>query len=154
MTALLLAALLLPPLPAPQPQPDLSLMFLPSVQYGAPMRISAGVSVFIPTAASGGFRRDGYIVEAAAGQSGARLSLGRVGYLEYFGLDARAVFSRTWGSPLRASTDSTYAGVEGGMTIAYVRVSIGVAQRLSGASGQHGTTVTWSAGVHYPLHAK
>ena len=134
-----------------QPAPDLSVMFLPAVQFEAPGRITAGLSVFIPTHAEGGERRDGWIVEARAGQSGGRLAFGRQGYLEYFGLDARAFVSRTWKRPLNASTDSTYVGAEGGMTIAYVRVALGIAQRVAGPSGDHRTVLTWSAGVHIPL---
>ena len=150
MNAILLAAMLMRPAPA-QPQPDMSIMFLPAVQFEAPARLTAGLSVFFPTKAEPGFRREGFIVEARAGQSGGRLAFGRVGYLEYLGLDARVFAGRTWGDPLNASTDSTYAGVEGGMTIAYVRVALGVAQRLSGPSGKHGTVLTWSAGVHVPF---
>jgi hypothetical protein len=150
MTSILLAAMLMRPVPV-QPAPDKSIMFLPAVQFEAPSRITAGLSVFFPTKVEPGFRREGYIVEARAGQSGGRVAFGRVGYLEYLGLDARAFLGRTWGDPLNASTDSTYAGVEGGMTIAYVRIALGVAQRLSGPSGKHGTVLTWSAGLHVPI---
>ena len=134
-----------------QPVPDLSWMFLPAVQFEAPGRITAGLSVFIPTHAEGGERRHGWIVEGRAGQSGGRLAFGRQGYLEYLGLDTRAFVSRTWNDPLNASSDSTYVGAEAGMTIAYVRVALGVAQRVAGPSGKHGTVLTWSAGVHVPF---
>ena len=150
MTAILLAALLVRPAPA-QPQRDLSIMFLPAVQFEAPARLTAGVSVFFPTKAEPGPRREGWMAEARAGQSGGRVAFGRAGYLEYFGLDTRVFVGRTWGEPLNASPDSTYAGVEGGVTVAYVRVALGVAQRLSGPSGKHGTVITWSAGLHVPL---
>lgn len=151
MTSFLLAALLVPQ-PAPQPQPDLSPMFLPSVQLEAPARLTAGLSVFVPTHAEGGFRRDGYIFEARAGIGGGRIAAGRAGYLEYLGLDARLFLARTWNVPLNASKDSTYAGVEGGVSIAYFRASLGVAQRLSGPSGPYGTVLTWSFGLQVPFY--
>ena len=150
MTSILIAAMLMRPAPA-LPQPDKAIMFLPAVQFEAPSRITAGLSVFFPTKVEPGPRSEGYIVEARAGQRGGRVSFGRVGYLEYLGLDTRVFVGRTWGDPLNASTDSTYAGVEGGMTIAYVRVAVGVARRVSGPSGPHGTVFTWSAGVHLPI---
>lgn len=150
MKSILLAAMLMRPAPA-QPAPDLSLMFLPSVQFEAPSRLSGGLSVFIPTSDDPGSGRGGYIVEARAGRNGARVAFGRAGYLEYLGLDARAFVMRTWSDPLNASTDSTYAGAEGGLSIAYVRVALGVGQRVAGPSGKHGTIFTWSAGVQLPL---
>ena len=148
--SLLAAAMLLRPATA-QPAPDLSLMFLPAVQFEAPGRITAGLSVFIPTSDDPGTGRDGWIVEARAGQSGGRLAFGRAGYLEYLGLDARAFVSRTWRDPLIASPDSTYLGADAGLTIAYVRVALGVAHRMAGPSGRYGTVLTWSAGLQVPL---
>ena len=138
-------------MPAAQPAPDLSPMFLPSVQFEAPGRLTAGLSVFLPTRDEPGSGRDGWIVEARAGQSGGRLAFGRAGYLEYLGLDARAFVGRTWRDPLNASPDSTYVGAEGGLSIAYVRVAVGVAQRVAGPSGSKGTVLTWSAGLQLPL---
>lgn len=150
MTSILLAALFVQQ-PALQPQPDLSPMFLPSVQVEAPSRLTAGVSVFLPTRAEGGFRRDGYIFEARAGIGGGRIAAGLAGYLEYLGLDARLFVARTWNTPLNASNDSTCAGLEGGLSIAYFRGSLGVAQRLSGPSGPYGTVLTWSFGLQVPF---
>jgi len=126
-------------------------MFLPSVQVEAPARLTAGLSVFFPTRAEGGFHRDGYIVEARAGIGGGRVAVGRAGYLEYLGIDTRLFLVRTWNVPLNAPKDSTYAGVEGGVSIAYIRASLGVAQRLSGPSGPYGTVLTWSAGFQLPF---
>jgi hypothetical protein len=125
-------------------------MFLPAVTYGRPLRLSAALSVFLPTA-DDGQQRDGFIVDAAAGQGGARLGFGRATFVEYVGLDARAVAIRTFASPGGASGKSTYAGLEAGLTLAYVRVSAGLARRLSGPTGPRATIFTWTAGFQYPI---
>ena len=152
MNALLLAAFLVPASPPPaQFVPDLSVMFLPGVQVEAPGRVTAGLTVFFPTSAQPGFRRDGWLVEANAGLGGGRLAFGRAGYLEYLGLDARVFVSRTWNSPLGASNDSTYIGAEGGLALGYIRVALGVGQRISGPAGEYGTILTWSAGAQFPF---
>jgi hypothetical protein len=136
------------------PNPTAPLLF-PAVQFGAPARVTGGLGVLIPFGDNrSAARGQGLMVEGSAGQSGMRGSIGPLFFHEYFGLDARAVVQRTWGDPLNASTDSTYLGVEGGMSIAYVRVSIGVAQRLAGPEGPHATILTWSAGVQVPIKTR
>lgn len=139
-----------PQVPGHDP-PHLGPMFLPAVSYGTPLRLSAGLSVFLPAVDLPGGRRDGFIVEAAAGQGGARLAFGHARFLEYVGVDARLVAARTWDSPRGASAKSTYGGVEAGLTLAYVRVSAGVARRLAGPDGPDKTIFTWSAGFQYPI---
>ena len=126
-------------------------LFLPSVQYGAPLRTSAGLAVFIPTSEEGGARRQGFIVEGSLGAGGARGSFGIARFIEYAGVDARAVFTRTWASPREASARSTYAGAQAGLSIAYVRVSAGVEHRLSGPSSPKATILSWTVGVEFPL---
>lgn len=125
-------------------------LFLPGVQYGTPLKLSAGLGVYFETGYDDDFTH-GLIVEGSAGQGGVRASFGLAGFLEYVGLDARAVVHRTFHEPRGASADSTYLGGEAGLTIAYVRASIGVGQRIAGGSGEHGTILTWSVGVHVPL---
>jgi hypothetical protein len=142
------------PVHAQETQPaskPLQVMLLPSVQYGAPLKWSGGLAVFLPTAVEGGFRTRGYIVEGSVGQGGARGSFGFVSYLESFGLDGRAVVHRTRSSPRGASSNATYIGVEGGASFAYVRASVGIARRVSGASGSDATIPTWTAGVQIPI---
>jgi hypothetical protein len=127
-------------------------VLFPAVQFGAPARLTGGLAVLLPYGDNrSAFRGQGVMLEGSAGQSGARASGGVFTFEEYFGLDARAVLQRTWGDPLRASTDSTYLGVEGGVSIAYVRVSAGVARRISGPSGAHATILMWSAGIQFPI---
>lgn len=126
-------------------------LLLPTVHYGAPLRFSGGLAVFLPTKEEPGFRRSGFIVEGSVGQGGVRGSFGPAGILEYLMMDARFVVCRTWNSPRDASPDSTYGGVEGGLTIAYVRVSAGVGRRLAGPTGPDATQVSWGVGFHYPF---
>jgi len=125
-------------------------LFLPSAQYGGPLKISGGLAVFVPIGETRTEFRQGIEVEGSAGQGGARASVGLARFLEAFGLDARAVLTRTWSSPRDASPDSTYGGIEAGVSIAYVRVSVGVAHRIAGASGPDATIVTWGAALQLP----
>lgn len=64
------------------------------------MRISAGLALFVPAGKKSHPIRTGFIVEGSAGQGGARVSAGLAEFLEYVGLDGRAVLSRTWGAGL------------------------------------------------------
>ena len=111
--------------PAPAPKPPAPL-FIPGIQYGAPLKISGGLAVYLPAREEGGFRSEGWIVEGSAGQAGARGSFGVARFLEYLGLDARAVLHRTWG----------------------------VAHRLSGSTAGEATMFSWSVGVQYPFSAR
>jgi len=133
-----------------QPHASSDVLFLPAVQYGGPLRISGGLAVFVPIGDRGTSRRQGVVIEGSGGQGGARLSAGLARFIEAFGLDARAVLNRTWSSPLGASPDSTYGGLEAGLSIAYVRVSVGVAHRISGASGPDATILTWGVALQLP----
>ena len=126
-------------------------LFIPAVQYGDPLRISGGLAVFVPVGETGTFFRQGVVVEGGAGQGGARISGGVARFLEDFGLDARAVLSRTWSSPRHASPDSTYGGLEAGLSFAYVRVSAGVAHRISGPPEPDDATIlTWGVALQLP----
>ena len=146
-----LCALMLSCVAAAQtPAHDHGPLFLPGVHYGAPLEIAGGLAVYFETKVDGDFT-SGLIVEGSGGQGGVRASFGVASFLEYMGLDARAVVHRTAAHPRGASADSTYLGGEAGLTIAYVRASLGVAQRIAGPDGEHGTILTWTVGVHVPL---
>ena len=140
--------------PTAPPDAYSDVMFLPGVQYGGPLRISGGLAVFVPVGEVRTDFREGVVVEASGGQGGVRVSAGLARFLEAFGLDSRAVLTRTWSSPLNASADSTYGGLEAGLSIAYVRVSVGVGHRIAGPSGPDATIVTWGAGVQLPHYFK
>jgi hypothetical protein len=153
MTAHLLLALALPLAQAARPPASGAPFYLlfPSVSYGAPLRTAASFAVFRSNPNPKQEQQiEGWLVEAGIGQGGARISAGHAGFLEYFGLDVRGVLTRTFASPRKATPRATYAGVEGGMTIAYVRLAAGFAHRLTG-SGERATIFTWSGAVQIPI---
>jgi hypothetical protein len=91
-------------------------------------------------------------VEASLGTGGRRLSLGvgrRVkakGQPVLFGQDVFVSWMRTASSPRKASPDSTYIGIEAGVTILAMRVSAGLGHRRG--DGSKATVFLWSIGVH------
>jgi len=95
----------------------------------------------------------GLEVEASAGVGGARLALGPAfvgkppGGPALFGADLLVGLTRTWNSPRGASTRSSYAGLEGGLTLLMVRLSAGIAHRVAGTEGPDANIFTWSVGV-------
>lgn len=120
-------------------------------QYGAPLRTSAGLMIFIPTVVQGGFRSSGFLADGLVGQSGGRVSFGLVTAVEYFAVDVRGVVTRTWASPRGVSTDATYAGAEAGASIGYVHISGGLLHRVAGSPGRRATAGSWSIGLQVPL---
>jgi len=44
--------------------------------------------------------------------------------------DLKAILSRTWDEPRAASANSTYVGAEGGLSVSFVRFTLGVSKRL------------------------
>jgi hypothetical protein len=136
------------------PNPSNPVLF-PAVQFGAPARWTGGIGVLLPYGDNRSAQRgQGLMVEASAGQSGARVSAGPFWFEEYLGLDGRIVLQRTWGHALRAATGSTYLGAEGGVSIAYLRLSAGVAWRVAGPTGRHGTIFLWGAGLQFPRRTR
>ena len=125
-------------------------LFLPGAQYGAPLKWSASLSVVVETKVDGEFL-SGVLIDGRAGQGGISGGIGYISFLEYVGVDLRAVVSRTGLVPRGATPEATYAGGEAGLTIAFARFAIGVARRISGPGGPHGTDVTWSVGAHVPI---
>lgn len=134
---------------APAPPRTFHLLF-PSVSYGAPLRTSASFAFFHSITDVSKQLSEGPIVEAGIGQGGWRVSGGWARFLEFAGIDARAVVTRTFASPRAASPRATYAGAEAGLTIYYVRVSAGVAHRLGG-SGEKSTIFSWSGALQIPI---
>jgi hypothetical protein len=136
--------------PAPAPGAPYYLV-LPSISYGAPLRTSASVALFRSNPNPRQEQLiDGWIAEGGAGRGGVRFSAGYASFLEYLGLDLRGAVTRTFGSPRSATPRSTYAGVEGGITIAYARFTVGIARRLGG-SGDKAAIFSWTAGVQIPI---
>jgi hypothetical protein len=113
------------------------LFLLTGVQYSKPTRVSADLGFLV---AKGDSRSEvrGFFLEGGVGQEGVRAAagLGVWGIADDGGFDIRGVLTRTWDSPRGASPNSTYYGVEAGMTLWYIfRVSVGVAHRLSDVPG-------------------
>ena len=139
-------------------------LVLLNAQYGAAMRASAGIGVLTSSDARKGSpsveerqMRSGLLVAGSVGKGGEQLAIGLGGivtqgsYLRTYGFDLRGTVTRTRTSPLEATAESTYGGVEAGLTVSLVRVSAGYARRLSGTSGSDRNTFTWSIGVQLPL---
>jgi hypothetical protein len=135
--------------PMAPPVPPLHLI-LPSVSFGSPLRTSAGVAYVLLISDPSAQLVQGPLVEASAGQGGWRASAGWARFLEFAGIDARAVLTRTFASPRVASPHATYAGAEAGLTIYYARVSGGFASRVAGSSGRS-RIFTWSAALQIPI---
>lgn len=139
-------------------------LILLNAQYGAPMRASVGIGVLASSNGRNGSRsveerqmRSGLLVAGNVGKGGEQLAVGIGGlvtegsYLLTYGFDIRGTVTRTGKSPRQATAESTYGGVEAGVTVSLLRVSAGYARRLSGASGSDRHTLTWSVGLQLPL---
>lgn len=150
---------------APSKKEFPSLIFAPSVQYGAPLRSAAGAALLIPTkrwtCGDGICGAPGVEVQAMAGSGGWRVGGGLTGIGFPFWADALVTVTRTFSAPRRVSPESTYLGTEGGVAFpvymiggSYVtlRPSIGIARRVdgTGASADR-TNFTWSVGASLML---
>jgi len=96
----------------------------------------------------------GFLVEAAAGSGGGKLSLGlgaraRIDEDDFrgtVGVALKASLARTWGNPIGTEPDLTYLGPELDLSILRVDVSVGVLWRLSGTGGKS-ALFSWGIGV-------
>jgi len=160
LIALVAAVVATPAFAQKAPGHDHGLLFLPNAQFGTPLALSAGLGVFFELADDGELLQ-GLVAEGGVGQGGWRGAFGYQSFLEYLSLDFRGVLHGTWQSPRGASSDSTYVGGEVGLTILYVRLSLGVAHRIIGAPPpgfpnsdafhESATIKTWTAGVVIPI---
>ena len=129
--------------------------------FGAPQRASCSVALILPLrkwTCDDGFCGGRHLEIQANGGAGGWRAAGGLAILGYpFRSDLLFTVSRTSSSPRGASSDSTYAGVEGGFAIPVfpvgnrsflnVRPAIGVAHRMRGPAGRQATVFTWSVGV-------
>lgn len=132
------------------------------LSFGTPQRATAHLGVSfgrdIPTEAEDGVAMgSGPVVEAALGVGGAKLGMGRSFLLlteeksvRVFA-DLKAVGFRTWDRPRGASAHASYLGVEGGLSVAFVRFTVGVARRLEDKARGSRTLVTWGVGTQIRL---
>jgi len=128
---------------------------------GAPQRAGVGVALILPVekwTCEDGFCGGRNLEIAANGGAGGWRVGGGLALIGYpFRSDLLFTVSRTSSSPRGASSDSTYAGIEGGFAFPVypvgkrsfinVRPAIGVAHRVTGPGGRHATAFTWSVGV-------
>jgi hypothetical protein len=128
------------------------------LSFGTPARAKAHVGVSfgddIPTNASEGFALgSGPVVEATVGMGAGSVGIGRSILIlteeksVRVYADVKAVATRTWDEPRRASAHATYLGVEGGLSVAFVRFTLGVSKRLEEKSRGANVLFTWGAGV-------
>ncbi|MBK5254745.1 MAG: hypothetical protein JJE39_01800 [Vicinamibacteria bacterium] len=132
--------------------PYWGLSFGTSERAAAHLGISFGHD--IPSEAGEGFALgSGPVVEAAVGMGGASLGLGRSILILTEGkplrvyADVKAVTTRTWDRPRSASPHATYLGVEGGLSISFMRFTMGVSKRLERKDSGANVLFTWGAGL-------
>ena len=131
------------------------------VSFGTPQRPAAQVGVaFGRNVPRGGAEFEmgaGSIIEASIGRGAGQMSVGRSFLLltdknpVRLLADMRATISRTWDSPRGGSPHATYAGVEGGLSLSVVRLTLGVAKRLESRLFGANVLVTWGAGVQFRM---
>ena len=61
--------------------------------------------------------------------------------------DLKAIVSRSWDEPRSASPNSTCLGVEGGLSVSFVRFTLGVSKRLEDRPSGDDWLYHWGAGI-------
>jgi hypothetical protein len=134
------------------------------LSFGTPDRAAARVGVaFGQSIPSGGGEVEigaSPIVEAGIGMGAGQIGLGRSlliltdeKHLRVLS-DVRATLTRTWGSARGASPRSTYTGVDGGLSISFVRFTVGVSKRIERRSSGANFLFGWSVGAQIALGSK
>jgi len=111
------------------------------LSYGSPERWAGHLGLSfgdnVPGAGIEGFAMgSGTVLEATVGVGAGTLGIGKslVILTEEKSLrvitDLKAIVSRTWDEPRAASVNSTYLGLEGGLSVSFMRLTIGVSKRL------------------------
>jgi len=128
------------------------------LSFGTPERAAAHLGVSfgrdIPGVGIEGFAMgSGTIVEAAVGMGSGTLGVGRSMVIlteeksvRVIG-DLKAIAVRTWKEPRSASANSTYLGVEGGLSVAFVRFTMGVSKRLEDRAAGDDWLFQWGVGI-------
>jgi len=128
------------------------------LSFGTPERAAAHLGVSfgddIPGGGIEGFAMgSGTIVEAAVGMGAGTLGIGRsvVILTEEKSVrvlaDVKAIVSRSWDEPRSASANSTYLGAEGGLSVAFVRFTLGVSRRLEDRPQGDDWLFHWGVGM-------
>ncbi len=128
------------------------------LSFGTSERAAASFGVTfgdrVPGDVSEGFALGtGPILEATVGMGGAKLGVGK-SFLVLTDqksvrllADWKAVGIRTWDRPRGASAHATYLGLEGGLSLSFIRFNLGVAKRLEEKSRGANTLFTWGIGA-------
>jgi hypothetical protein len=128
------------------------------LSFGTPERAAAHLGVSfgrdIPGAGIEGFAMgSGTILEAAVGMGAGTFGAGRSVVIlteeksvRVIG-DLKAIAVRTWNEPRSASANSTYLGVEGGLSVAFVRFTMGVSKRLEDRPEGDDWLYHWGIGI-------
>ena len=128
------------------------------LSFGTPERAAAHLGVSfgegIPGAGTEGFAMgSGTIVEAVVGMGAGTIGIGRsmVILTEEKSIrvlaDLKAMVSRSWDEPRSASANSTYLGLEGGLSVAFVRFTMGVSKRLEDRPEGNDWLYHWGLGI-------
>jgi len=141
---------------------------VPFVQYGAPQRLTGGLSVLLPIGKTrreeGALVTRGIELQGSAGQGGGRVAAGPFwAGIPWLWTDVLLTATRTRDDPRGAFPESTYVGIEAGIALVtplneYVshrfavmfKPSVGFAHRLDGPAGLKRTMFTWSVGAYVP----
>ncbi len=128
------------------------------LSFGASERTAASLGVTfgdrVPGDVSEGFALGtGPILEATVGMGGAKFGVGK-SFLVLTDrksvrllADWKAVGTRTWDRPRGASARATYLGLEGGLSLSFVRFNLGIAKRLEEKSRGANVLFTWGVGA-------
>lgn len=126
--------------------------------FGTPERAAAHIGVsfgdHIPNQSESEIAiGSGPVVEATIGMGAGKIGIGRSILLLTDEkrlrvlADVKAVATRTWDEPRGASAHATYLGVEGGLSVSFVRFTLGVSKRLENKGAGANVLFTWGAGV-------
>jgi hypothetical protein len=128
------------------------------VSFGTPQRaalhLGATFGGDVPSGVHDGFALGtGTVIEATAGMGAGKLGIGKSLVLvteeEHVRViaDIQLVGTRTWDKPRGASANATYVGVDGGLSISFVRFTVGVSKRIEEKSRGANVLFNWGAGV-------
>ena len=147
---------------------EVGTLVVPFVQYGAPQRLTGGLSVLVPVSKTrreeGALVARGIELQGSAGQGGWRIAAGPfLAGIPWLWTDVLLTTTRTRDDPRGAFPKSTYVGIEAGLAIitplneyvshrfaVMVKPSVGFAHRLDGPIDSKRTMFTWSVGAHVP----
>lgn len=127
------------------------------LSFGTPARatvqLGASIGDHIPSRGEDLAMGTGPVFEAAIGLGGGKIGVGHslVVLTDEASIrvvaDLKAVAIRSWDEPRGASRNATYLGAEGGLSVSFVRLTVGLAKRLAGRPSGANVLLTWGAGV-------